>query len=80
LKIKIHPQKRTISSILGMIKIDKTIAYSSTIASVGQAEAQVPQLTHVAASITLAPSPSLIAPTGHSPSQAPQLTQASVIL
>jgi len=60
--------------------LKKLIAYSSTIASVGHAEAQVPQLTQVAASITLAPSPSLIAPTGHSPSHPPQFTQAPVIL
>lgn len=54
--------------------------YPSEIASVGQTPAHAPQLMQASASITRAPSASLIAPTGHSPSHAPQLTQASEIL
>jgi hypothetical protein len=52
----------------------------ATIASVGQAEAQVPQSMHTEGSIQRASFFSLMALTGHSPSQAPQLTQASVTL
>lgn len=53
--------------------------YSSEIAPVGHAPAQVPQEMQVSASITYCPSPSEIALTGHSPSQVPQDTQASEI-
>jgi hypothetical protein len=50
------------------------------IASVGQALAQAPQLTHLAESIQRFPSFSEIASTAHSLSQEPQFTQASVTL
>jgi len=52
----------------------------STIASVGQTDAQVPQSVQVFASISNLPSPSLMASTGHSSAQVPHETQSSVIL
>ena len=55
------------------------VDYSSAIAPVWQAPAQVPQLTQEPASITYWLSPWEIAPTGHSGSQVPQLTQESEI-
>jgi hypothetical protein len=54
--------------------------YYSTIASVGQTDAQVPQPVQVLSSISNLPSPSLMASTGHSSAQVPQETQSSVIL
>jgi uncharacterized protein YfaP (DUF2135 family) len=56
------------------------VAYSSTIASVGQFAAQAPQSTQVSASMTYWVSPWEIASTGQFSAQVPQLTQASVIL
>ena len=52
----------------------------STIASVGQTDAHVPQPVQVVSSISNLPSPSLMASTGHSSAQVPQETQSSVIL
>jgi hypothetical protein len=52
----------------------------STIASVGQTDAHVPQPVQVFSSISNLPSPSLMASTGHSSAQVPQETQSSVIL
>ena len=46
----------------------------------GQAPAQVPQLTQAPSSISNLPPASLIAPTGHAPAQVPQPMQVSLIL
>lgn len=49
----------------------------SEIALTGQVPAQEPHSMHLAASMCLLPSTSLIAPTGQEDSQAPQLMQTS---
>lgn len=54
----------------------KIKAYASEIADVGHTPTHVPQLMHVASSITRALSTSEIAPTGQSGSHVPQLTHA----
>jgi hypothetical protein len=54
-------------------------AYTSEIASAGQADTQEPQSAHRDGSIQRTSFFSEIAPAGHSPSQAPQFTQESLI-
>src|SRR5699024_5798022 len=55
-------------------------AQPSSMASLGQASAQVPQSTHWSASMTYLSSPSVMMPMGQASAQAPHLMQASVIL
>lgn len=60
--------------------IRRKIAYSATIAPVGQAPSQAPQSMQAPASTTATPSSTFTAPTGQAPSQAPQPMQPSVTL